>query len=284
MHLLLRKQRVEKALKEYLKNEADSTELFQACKYALESKAKRLRPIIVLIVAEALGKENVMAAALGAEFFHTASLIPDDLPCMDNDSFRRGRPALHKAFPESTALLASYTLISWGYGSLVRAAEELKGSPKFQASANERAMACLRIATDSAGLKGATGGQFLDLKPQSLTFESLQEIMRKKTGTLFEVSFLFGWLMGGGDFLKIPSVKKSAYHLGMAFQIADDLEDLDKQSVGMNVASILGVEKAFQLFENEMSLFEKELKGLSLFTPSFQEIVEKLASRCQSFF
>src|SRR5512146_3527868 len=95
--------------------------LRDACEYALIHGGKRLRPLIVMMTADALGRGlDVMPAALSVEFFHTASLIADDLPCMDNDDFRRNVPSLHKAFGESVAILASYTLIAEGYGALHR--------------------------------------------------------------------------------------------------------------------------------------------------------------------
>lgn len=118
---------------------------------------KRLRPILVLMIADALGLgADVMPAALSVEFFHTASLIADDLPCMDNDDLRRERPSLHKVFGESVAILASYALIAEGYGAIARNGQNCPAS----------AVICLEAVRRAAGIRGATHGQFLDLSPR----------------------------------------------------------------------------------------------------------------------
>ena len=110
------KNKVEEELKSVISNLGEKTKLRDACEYSLLSGGKRVRPIIVLMIREALGARfDVMPAALATEFFHTASIIADDLPCMDNDDQRRDKPTLHKVFDESVALLSSYTLISLGY-------------------------------------------------------------------------------------------------------------------------------------------------------------------------
>jgi geranylgeranyl diphosphate synthase type II len=111
----------------------DPSRLRDACAYALLNGGKRLRPALVCLVAESLGLgRDVLHAGLSVEYFHTASLIADDLPCMDNDDTRRNRPALHKAFEESTALLASYTLVAAGYGAIYDASRRIKGKASFK--------------------------------------------------------------------------------------------------------------------------------------------------------
>ena len=225
--------------------------LRDACEYALLCGGKRLRPSIVLMIAEALNHGlDAMPAALSVEFFHTASLIADDLPCMDNDDFRRNRPSLHKAFGESTAILASYTLIAEGYGGIYRNQEKMKENPSFAKLAADSALHCLKAVTACAGIQGATNGQFLDLAPPDLGMETLIKVIAQKTATLFEISFLFGWFFGGGEFSLIEDLRKCAHHLGMSFQIADDLEDDIQDTVHsneVNVAKILGKEKAIAL-------------------------------------
>jgi geranylgeranyl diphosphate synthase type II len=257
--------------------------LRDACSYALTNGGKRLRPILVLMIAEALGSCDAMPSALSVEFFHTASLIADDLPSMDNDSVRRGVPSLHVAFGESTALLTSYTLIAAGYGGIYENGKILRRNPLFATSADTRAMECLDVATRCAGIQGATQGQFLDLFPPNLSVETIRDIIYKKTVTLFEISFLFGWIFGGGDLQKIPLLKNCAYHLGLAFQINDDLEDgIQDAAIGgrVNMASALGKEKAISCFEEEIALLEKTMKALHLWTQPFQELVARLVA-CQ---
>jgi len=276
MVLDLAKLHFEKELRLAIERMGKKTALRDACEYALMGGGKRLRPLIVLMTAEALGSLDVMPVAVSVEFFHAASLIADDLPCMDNDSLRRGRPSLHKAFGESTAILASYTLIAGGYGGIYENRERMKLDPQFALSSDRRAIHCLEAATRCAGIHGATQGQFLDLYPPDSRLETIREIIAKKTVTLFEISFVFGWIFGGGDLERLKEVGECAYHLGMAFQIADDLlddsEDLARQNP-INIAAVCGREKGMAFFAEEMNGFISSLKLLGLFNASFQEVV-----------
>jgi geranylgeranyl diphosphate synthase type II len=275
------KIRVEESLLAHIQKMGPDGRLRRACAYSLTSGGKRLRPILVLMTAEALGKCDAMPSALAVEFFHTASLIGDDLPCMDNDSFRRGIPSLHKEFEESTAILASYTLIAEGYGGIYENGRRLREDPLLVFSADARAMIALEWATRCAGIQGATQGQFLDLFPPNSEIETLREIIDKKTVTLFEISLVFGWVFGGGDLTCLPKVKKCAYHLGMAFQIADDLEDASQDASlgrGVNITDVIGRDHAISLFKEEIAHLEKSLRELHLWTPPFQEFFYQLAS------
>ena len=283
MSLRTYKSRFEKALGPFIEQMGAQGPLRDACSYALLSGGKRLRPVIVLMTADALGSCDVMASAIGVECFHTASLIADDLPCMDDDAMRRGRPSLHKAFGESKAILASLTLIAAGYGGIYQNGRIMK---KTSSSADERAVLCLEAATRCAGLQGATQGQYLDLFPPNASLETILDIIYKKTVTLFEISFLFGWFFGGGDLGKASVLRRLARHLGMAFQMADDLEDMGQDTARKNVVNIgtvLGKEKAISLFEEEIARFQQLLQELALWTPPFQELYERLRAR-QSFF
>ena len=264
----------------------DKTKLRDACEYALTNGGKRFRPLIVLMVAEGLGKGlNVYEAALSVEYFHTASLIADDLPCMDNDDERRDKPSAHKVYGETIALLASYALITSAFEKIHRNAKIMKdsGSPYDEMSDRACVMA-LESATHCAGIQGATGGQFLDIFPPNLSLDVVKQVIYKKTVTLFEVSFVFGWLFGGGEVDKLEQVKKAAYHLGMAFQVADDIGDLaqdEKNQRDINMARLLGKERAFSFFEEEMKLFEKNLNDLNLLTPSFKKMSDMLCAQAR---
>ncbi len=274
------KKQFEKALSSFIEKMGSKSLLRDACEYALMSGGKRLRPLLVLMISESLKGYDVNDAAIGVECFHTASLIVDDLPCMDNDAFRRGKPALHKVFGESTSLLASYTLMSSGYGCIYENAKKMKLYPEWQSEADFRAILCLEAATRCAGLQGATSGQFLDLFPPEPSWEAIQEMIYKKTVTLFEICFLFGWLFGGGDLALIPHLKKCAYHLGMAFQMADDLEDeaQDKKS-SLNIVNVLGKKEAILLSQKEISLLKETLTHLNLWTKPFQKVHEYLLDK-----
>jgi geranylgeranyl diphosphate synthase type II len=277
-HFFFHRDKIEQEIARSLMAFGEKTKLRDACEYALRSGGKRFRPLLVLLVAEALGlSQNVYDSALSVEFFHTASLVADDLPCMDNEEERRDKPTLHKAYGESIALLASYALICAAFekihqnGALLREA----GNPladRITALALEHAARC-------AGILGATGGQFFDLFPPNLHLDTIKQIIYKKTVALFEVSFIFGWLFGGGDLSHLERVKKTAYHFGMAFQIADDISDLaqdEKNQRPINIARHLGKERAIAVFENEMRCLQSYLKELRLDTPSFQKMCDML--------
>jgi len=278
------RQKFEKGLAAAIHRFGEKSHLRDACEYALLSGGKRLRPLIVMMTADSLGNGlDVTPAAHAVEFFHTASLIADDLPCMDNDDFRRNRPSLHKAFGEATAILASYTLIAEGYGGIHLNGDLMKADARFGNQASEASLLSLAAATRCAGIQGATYGQFLDLFPPDSTWETIQKVIVQKTVTLFEISFYFGWLFGGGSSRLLKDLRMCAFHLGMAFQIADDLDD-DAQDgkTGVNIATLLGKEKAISLFEKEIASLKNSLKELGLWTASFQELFTVLA-RSQSF-
>ncbi|MBP9841403.1 MAG: polyprenyl synthetase family protein [Simkaniaceae bacterium] len=246
------------------------TPLSQACEYALQSGGKRVRPLIVILVQEALGKYFFPEGALSVEFFHTASLIADDLPCMDNDDQRRNHPSLHRVVGETTALLASYALISSAYEMIARASSYINA---------EVGMIALKFAAECAGICGATGGQYSDLFEKRRDWEAIKWVIEQKTITLFEVAFGFGWLFGGGDPSRLDEVRKVAYHFGMAFQIGDDLSDFQHdctQENPMNAAICLGEKKALELCLEEIKRLKIGLKALKLETKGFEELLQKL--------
>ena len=274
------RKKFERELQSSIERMGEKSDLRDACEYALTNGGKRLRPLIVMMVADALGHGlDVSAASLGVEYFHTASLIADDLPCMDNDDERRSRPSLHKAFEEGVALLASYSLISAGYEALYRNGQLMKKHPQFGTGSDKATVLSLEAVTECAGILGATNGQFLDLYPPDQSLETILKIIHQKTVTLFQISFALGWLFGGGDPANIEQVKKCAGHMGMAFQIADDLQDDlqdEKQESLVNMARAFGPEMATARFNEEMHLFESSLKELGLWTPPFQQAAELL--------
>ncbi len=259
--------------------------LLEALQYAFDGGGKRIRPLIVFIVQEALGNDlDVTKAALATEYFHTASLIADDLPCMDDDNYRRHRYSLHKAYGETVAVLTSYGMITEGFRKIYEAIEEMKVSPEpFCANAEKVGLLALECATRCSGYSGAVSGQFYDLFPSKRDFEMLRKIIDLKTTTLFEAAFYFGWIFGGGDLRKVDEVKKLSSHFGFAFQVADDLKDYE-QDMGkkntLNTAVLLGQEKATSLFQREMALFHEKVDELGLRSENMNTIIhllEKLA-------
>lgn len=281
--LLPYKNLVEQIIEANLDHFGPPTSLRKACEYALRNGGKRFRPALVLMITKALGYQvDVSQAALAIEYFHTASLIADDLPCMDNDDLRRDKPSTHKVYGETIALLATYALISAGYHCLVKAAEALKGSSHPLAHQTERlCVLALENGAYNTGILGATGGQYLDSAPPNLDLNTLREVIHKKTVTLFEISFVYGWIFGGGNLQQLPLVKKAASHFGMAFQIVDDMDDMLQDVTHnhpLNMANLFGVEQATKMFYEEISQFEESLHELKLHSADMQGLVSYLIS------
>lgn len=280
-HFYFHRDKIEQEIAKGVLSFGEKTKLRDACEYALKGGGKRFRPLLVLLIAEALGNGlNVLDAALSVEYFHTASLIVDDLPCMDNEEERRNQPTLHKIYGESIALLSSYSLICAAFEKIHQNTLKMKESGQpYDTTAEQVGMVALEQATRSAGILGATGGQFYDIFPPALTLETLRQIIYKKTVTLFEVSFVFGWIFGGGDLVRLDRLKNCAYHFGMAFQIADDLGDLaqdEKNQRDINLAKHIGKDRAFVVFEEELKMFKITLMELGLDTPSFRKMSDML--------
>lgn len=273
------KNRVEERLQtEFL----PSTLLLEAIAYALTTGGKRIRPMITLLTAEALGCGlDVMDAALATEFFHTASLIADDLPCMDNDDYRRDLESLHKKYGETIALLSSYALITEGFRKIEASGRKMRQEKEpFASRAFEATSIALECASRCAGIDGAVYGQFLDLFPEKVSEEAIKKTIYLKTGTLFEGAFVLGYVFGGGEFIRLPDVKQLAYHFGLAFQVRDDLLDLERdqeKSAQANLALFLGESKARALFASELEKTEGYLRSLSLMSSKMLFLLEMLS-------
>lgn len=275
------KNRVEEGLQTTLSLLGPKTPLRDACEYALLNGGKRFRPVIVLLTAEALHtKIDVIDVALAAEYFHTASLIADDLPCMDNDDFRREKPSVHKVFGEATALLASYALIGAGYDSVFRCGAKVKasGEPYATHSSELCRLAAENIAYN-IGVFGAAGGQHLDIFPPDYTAETLTDVLKKKTVSLFEAAFVAGWLFGGGDVSRLPLVKELSFHFGFAFQVIDDIGDMAQDAVNtraMNYAALIGKDAAIGIVKESVARYHRLLKTLGIATEPLCQIGDLL--------
>lgn len=268
------KPQIEADLLRYTNGLSSPKPLANAIAYALSGNAKRLRPSFVRMIADALGRPGCAdEASLSVEFFHTASLIADDLPCMDNDTMRRGAYTVHVVHGESTALLASYALIAAGYEYITKAGLRL-GKEK-----SVLALTALENVAYNTGLTGATGGQWLDLFTQKPDLPLLKEIMYKKTVSLFEIAFVLGWIFGDGPLEKLTAVKRCARHFGYAFQIADDLQDMaqDKAHSSLNCALLLGKENAREQCLLEIKAFSEELEHLNVPLTLLKAIAHELA-------
>ena len=269
------KERIDLALEEEF---TAANHLERAMHYALLSGGKRVRPIITLMVAEGLGMGlNVIPSALAVEFSHTASIIADDLPCMDDEKKRRGRSCVHIEYGQATAILASYGLITAAYGKLAENGRIL--ADQIGEAAFEVLESAVALSSKASGCKGATLGQELDLfeKPDSL--EALENLIYLKTITFFEMAMVFGWMFGGGGLSKLNEVREAAYHLGMAFQVRDDLLDYSEDETRgclSNFAVMLGKEEALIRFYKETETFREKITELKLSSHSFEALLEAL--------
>lgn len=206
--------------------------LHQAARYSLLSGGKRIRPILTLTATECFGGDvsQALAPACALECIHTYSLIHDDLPAMDNDDFRRGKPSLHKAFPEGHAILAGDYL-------LTRAFEILSTS---QDLAPEQKIALIQILSKDAGSKGMIGGQILDIEGHKSSIELVHSL---KTGALIAASVEFGAIIAGIS--KKSQARAFGEKIGLAFQIIDDVLDADEVEK-TSVVTLLGIDGAKQ--------------------------------------
>jgi len=195
---------------------------------------KRLRPTLVLAGAEAIGgsAELVMPTACAMECIHVFSLIHDDLPCMDNDDYRRGRLTNHKVYGEALALLAGDALLALAFQLI---ADNSSTVP------SDRVLPTLRLVAEASGTWGMVGGQVVDMESQGqeVTAETLQYIHAHKTGALLSASVLAGAMMAGATEAQKDPLRQYGSHIGLAFQIADDILDVtgDQARLGKPIGS-----------------------------------------------
>lgn len=192
--------------------------LLDAMRYSLNAGGKRLRPVLVLAFCEACGGdvEAALPVACAIEMVHTYSLIHDDLPCMDNDELRRGKPTNHVVYGECTATLAGDALQAEAFHTIL--SSDLPAEVRVE---------CARLLSAAAGIEGICGGQQLDMEGESkpLTHEDLLEIHKRKTASMLIAACRMGISCGQGDARQIEAANAYAEAMGLAFQIRDDMLD-----------------------------------------------------------
>lgn len=204
----------------------------KAMRYSLSNGGKRLRPIFVLEFCRMCGGDvnKALPYACAIEYIHTYSLIHDDLPCMDNDDMRRGKPSCHKMYGEATALLAGDALLTHAFE--VCSASELSDSQNLRA---------VSLLSQNAGVGGMIGGQVIDLKYEQSdpSVSDILTVHRLKTGALISAACILGCIAADADDEKIALASRYAYMIGTAFQIRDDLLDImgDEEKLGKPVGS-----------------------------------------------
>lgn len=252
------RQKVEQALAQYFGAERRGFAfdgLTEAMNYSLMAGGKRIRPVLVLEFCRACGGsvEEALPVACAIEMLHTYSLIHDDLPCMDNDDLRRGKPTNHKVYGECTAVLAGDALQAEAFGTILRCSLPA-----------ERKAACAEALADAAGVDGICGGQFMDMggDQRVLSEDEVTELQSRKTGSLLIAACRMGVLAAGGTEEKEDAAMQYGAYLGAAFQIRDDMLDelateaelgkpigSDKQEGKTTFMTLYGAEKCASMVE-----------------------------------
>lgn len=264
---------IEKELLEYLpKDDGKVGTLVSSMKYSLTAGGKRVRPMLVLAFAELCSgsAEAAMPFACAVEMIHTYSLIHDDLPCMDNDDLRRGKPTNHKVFGEAAALLGGNSLLTHAFEAVLsEKAVRLNGA--------EKCVEAGRLLARSAGVNGMLGGQIIDLESENrqVPVEHLQIMDEKKTGALIKAACLLGCISAGANDEQKRAAAEYAENIGLAFQIVDDILDVesdpqtlgkpigsDKENKKSTYVSLLGTDKCREL---SRGLTDKAIAALSAF-------------------
>ncbi len=217
-------RRIEDALKGYFTEGVPYAVLYDAMRYSLLAGGKRIRPVLVLESCRACGgdPDTAMPFACALEMVHTYSLIHDDLPCMDNDDYRRGKLTNHKVYGEDVATLAGDGLLTAAFGVLT-------GEEAFAKQSAGHIARAVRCLARSAGEDGMVAGQILDLKWEArtdLTREELEQVHNRKTGALLRCACELGCIAAGGSQAQSKALEEYATAIGMAFQIRDDILDV----------------------------------------------------------
>jgi geranylgeranyl pyrophosphate synthase len=261
--------------------------LHAAMRYSMQAGGKRLRPVLVLAAADCFPSRvaEPLAAAVAIECLHTYSLIHDDLPCMDNDDLRRGRPTAHRAFDEATALLAGDALLTHAFALL---ATGYAGQPRL-------GQRLLGVLSEAAGSRRLIGGQMEDLlaerKPNA-TADELEFIHRNKTAAMIEAALVMGGLCGDASESQVATLAEAGLNLGLAFQITDDVLDAtaDSATLGKTAGkdakagkttfvSIHGLDVSRKLANERSAAAISELQKLPGGAPFLVALTENMARR-----
>ena len=219
-YLITRVAAVNEALMTYAPETLHPPVIFEAMRYSLMAGGKRLRPIMLMAAADAVGAQGTdfLPVACGLEMIHTYSLIHDDLPAMDNDDYRRGRLTNHKVYGEAMAILAGDGLLTLAFETMLR---QERVDPQAMLAVTQKIAQC-------AGPVGMVGGQVIDLlsEDKKISPEQLVDLHERKTGALFRAAVWCGGKLGGANAQQLADLEKYAALFGLAFQITDDILDV----------------------------------------------------------
>ena len=272
---------IEAYLADCFREEAPQQELFDAMRYSLLAGGKRLRPMLTLALCEICGgsAEEALPFAAAVEMVHTYSLIHDDLPCMDDDDYRRGKPTNHKVYGEAVAVLAGDALLTAAFSQLAAAALPA-----------ERVVRAVDALSRCAGEFGMVGGQVLDINAETrlCTEQEVYDIQSRKTGALISAACRLGVIAAGGSDEQLRSAVRYAEAIGLAFQIEDDILDVigDEKKLGkatgMDEAKntfvrLYGIERCRVMIAEQTEIALQAAQALN--APFLTELAETLQHR-----
>ncbi|MFA6665718.1 MAG: polyprenyl synthetase family protein [Armatimonadota bacterium] len=277
---------IERALDSLLPKEDNYPEvIYKAMRYSVIGGGKRLRPVLALASCEAVGGDPSAALTAGCalEFIHAYSLIHDDLPAMDNDDLRRGKPTNHKVFGEATAILAGDALLTYAFQTLT----QMKGAPEIVLEVSN-------IIARAAGTEGMVAGQVADIisEGERVGPDVMEFIHRHKTGALIKVACTAGGLLGGGTREEVESLGLYGEKIGLAFQITDDILDMvgSEEKLGKPIGSdteqnkstypvLFGLQRASQLAHQAVEEALSALEPLGPHANPLREIARFILER-----
>lgn len=246
-------------------------ELYEAVYYATANRGKRLRPILMLLAGEAMRmpKERFINLALSLEFIHSYSLIHDDLPAMDDDAERSGRPTVHIKFGEATAILAGDALLNLAYQLMI---DSVIKDPML--------IGAVKYIADAAGFKGMIGGQVMDMEPQKLNPSNILEMYMRKTGALISAALIAPLFVAEATEKTFEAFGNFSSALGIAFQLADDLSDLKdgRDSDKTTFSSLYGVQATVKKLDEYKFALSRSFDGCDCDSSALVAYAESLLS------
>jgi geranylgeranyl diphosphate synthase type II len=291
-YLQEKKERVDAALESYLtKKEELTSNLHKAMQHSLFAGGKRIRPILSIAAFEAAGGkgERILPFACALEMIHTYSLIHDDLPAIDNDDYRRGKPTCHKVFGEAIAILA-------GDGLLTEAFRLMTSQPAKEHASRDGALVLdlINEVAQAAGVLGMVGGQVVDIESEGKTVDlpTVQYIHTHKTGAMILASVRVGAKLGGANEANLKALTRYGESLGLAFQIADDILNVEGKAALMGkktgtdlfkrkatYPSVLGIEESKTRSKELVEMAVDALKQLGPEADPLREIARFIIAR-----
>lgn len=282
------KQVLEKELRDRVNQLTAPSVIKESMLYSLEAGGKRIRPLLLFATLSAFGENTRkgLQTAAAIEMIHTYSLIHDDLPSMDNDDLRRGKPTNHKVFGDAFAILAGDALLTYSFQLLAE-------TPDEYADASTK-LALIKELSKASGAEGMVGGQVADIsgEEKDLSLSDLEYIHIHKTGKLLECSVVSGAILAGATEEQIKILATFAYHLGLAFQIRDDILDLEgvEEIIGKRVGSdevnhkvtypsLLSLEGAKEALHQHIELAKNQLKATKLNVELLEAITDLIETR-----